>query len=82
MKRVILLSTAACLLLAWAVVGIAGEEKAKVQTLEEIERQHVLDVLDLTGWKVSGDRGAAKVLGLKPTTLAARMKKLGIQRET
>jgi transcriptional regulator with GAF, ATPase, and Fis domain len=37
--------------------------------------------LELTGWQVSGERGAAKLLGLKPTTLAARMKKLDIQRK-
>jgi hypothetical protein len=37
-------------------------------------------VLDLTGWRVSGEKGAAKVLGLKPTTFEARMKKLKIKR--
>ncbi len=50
-------------------------------TLQEIERAHVLSVLDLTNWRVSGERGAAELLGLKPTTLEARMKKLGIRRE-
>ena len=35
-----------------------------------------------TGWKVSGEKGAAKILGLNATTLEARMKKLGIKRET
>ncbi|MBA5868691.1 MAG: AAA domain-containing protein [Nitrospira sp. CR2.1] len=49
-------------------------------TLEEVERQHIVDVLELTNWRVSGDKGAAAILGLKPTTLEARMKKLGIQR--
>ena len=50
------------------------------QRLEEIERRHIVAVLDGTGWRVSGERGAAKILGLKRTTLEARMKKLGIQR--
>jgi transcriptional regulator with GAF, ATPase, and Fis domain len=52
----------------------------KPLTLEEMERQHILDVLEHTNWRVSGDKGAARILGLNPTTLEARMKKLGIQR--
>ncbi len=53
---------------------------AKTMTLEEMEREHILDVLEQTSWRVSGDKGAAKILGLNPTTLEARMKKLGITR--
>jgi PAS domain S-box-containing protein len=49
-------------------------------TLEEMERQHITDVLEQTNWRVSGDKGAAKILGLNATTLEARMKKLGISR--
>ncbi len=49
-------------------------------TLRELERSHILTVLDLTNWRVSGDAGAAEILGLKPTTLEARMKKLDITR--
>jgi PAS domain S-box-containing protein len=56
----------------------AGE--AKTLTLEEMERQHIVDVLERTNWRVSGEKGAAKILGLNPTTLEARMKKLGIER--
>ncbi len=48
--------------------------------LLEIERQHILAMLERTRWKVSGPGGAAELLGLKPTTLEARMKKLGIVR--
>ncbi|MBI2219407.1 MAG: sigma 54-interacting transcriptional regulator, partial [Candidatus Rokubacteria bacterium] len=55
---------------------------ARVPSLEELERDHIVTVLEMTGWRVSGDRGAAKVLGLRPTTLEARMKKLGITRKT
>jgi PAS domain S-box-containing protein len=49
-------------------------------TLDELERAHILNVLENTGWRVRGDSGAARILGLKPTTLEARMRKLGIQR--
>jgi len=48
--------------------------------IEDVERQHIASVLEETGWRVGGDRGAAKILGLKRTTLEARMTKLGIQR--
>jgi PAS domain S-box-containing protein len=50
------------------------------RTLQEVERTHILEVLGTTGWRVSGNSGAAEILGLKPTTLEARMKKLGIKR--
>ena len=53
---------------------------SRQSTLAELERDYIIQVLELTGWRVSGEQGAAKVLGLKPTTLEARMKKLGIQR--
>ena len=48
--------------------------------LEEIERKHIREVLKRTGWRVRGKNGAANLLGLKPTTLDSRIKKLGIQR--
>jgi formate hydrogenlyase transcriptional activator len=52
-----------------------------LRSLEDVEREHIVSVLAQTGWRVSGDRGAARILGLKRTTLEARMKKLGIQRQ-
>jgi len=48
--------------------------------LEELERSHILKVLEMTGWRISGQRGAAKILDIKPTTLRSRMEKLGIKR--
>ena len=50
--------------------------------LEEVEKEHIIGTLRKMNWKVSGDNGAARILGLNPTTLEARMKKLGIRRET
>jgi formate hydrogenlyase transcriptional activator len=49
-------------------------------TLDDVQRAHIIDTLERTGWQVSGARGAAKLLGMKPTTLESRMKKLGISR--
>ena len=51
-----------------------------LQKLEEVEKNHITEVLKQLNWKVSGEKGAAKFLGLNPTTLEARMKKLGIKR--
>ncbi len=50
------------------------------ETLEELEKQHIIKVLEKTNWQVSGEKGAAKILGIKRTTLEARMKKLNIQK--
>jgi PAS domain S-box-containing protein len=64
----------------WMPKGADGPKPAQFATLEETERAHILEVLCFTQWRVSGDKGAAAILGLKPTTLEARMKKLGIVR--
>jgi transcriptional regulator with GAF, ATPase, and Fis domain len=48
--------------------------------LTVVERTHILQVLEQTGWRVRGARGAAARLGLKPTTLESRLKKLGLTR--
>jgi formate hydrogenlyase transcriptional activator len=50
------------------------------QTLEAVEKQHILTVLKQTGGVIEGLHGAAKILNLHPNTLRSRMKKLGIQR--
>jgi formate hydrogenlyase transcriptional activator len=55
-------------------------ERDAAQTLQDMERRHILAVLEKTGWRLSGDGGAAEVLGLKRTTLRAKMKRLGIKR--
>jgi formate hydrogenlyase transcriptional activator len=49
-------------------------------TLEEAERQHILRALRQTEWRIAGPRGAATLLGMKRTTLQARIRKLGIRR--
>jgi PAS domain S-box-containing protein len=55
----------------------AGKRSLK---LHDVEKEHILSVLDSAGWRIRGASGAAHVLGLKPTTLEARMAKLGIVR--
>jgi Transcriptional regulator containing GAF, AAA-type ATPase, and DNA binding domains len=50
-------------------------------SLEEVERQHIVAVLRETNWRIEGERGAAKLLNLQPSTLRSRMQKLGIVRQ-
>jgi transcriptional regulator with GAF, ATPase, and Fis domain len=54
---------------------------SKMKTIDEIQRDHVMSVLKLCNERISGHGGAAEVLNLPPSTLTARMKKLGIQRK-
>jgi PAS domain S-box-containing protein len=49
-------------------------------SLDEVERRHIVDILRATAWRVEGSGGAAERLGVNPSTLRSRMKKLGISR--
>ena len=60
-----------------AVAHPAGKRSLK---LSDVEREHIQSVLDSAGWRIRGAAGAAALLGLKPTTLEARMAKLGLAR--
>jgi PAS domain S-box-containing protein len=51
-------------------------------SLEAVERNYILAVLQQTGWVIHGPRGAAKLLGLHPNTLRNRLKKLGVTRSS
>ncbi len=53
---------------------------SSISTLEEAERQHILRALKQTQWRIAGPKGAALLLGMKRTTLQARMRKLRIRR--
>jgi chemotaxis protein methyltransferase CheR len=52
--------------------------KTAKKTLEAVERDYIVRVLEQTHWKVSGKNGASEILGLNRSTLRARMRKLGI----
>jgi len=51
------------------------------QTLAEVEKAYILKILEKTGWKIEGPKGAANILGLPPSTLRDRIKKLAISRD-
>jgi PAS domain S-box-containing protein len=58
----------------------AETPSAPSKTLEEMEREYIVAVLDGTGWRIEGQHGAARILGLHPSTLRTRMAKLKVQK--
>jgi PAS domain S-box-containing protein len=67
-------------LAAWPPEALAAEHPGAIEPLGESMRRHVLAMLEHHHWRIEGQRGAARALGLHPNTLRSRMKKLGIQR--
>ena len=65
----------------WPLENVASSHRSRVPTIGELEAEHITKILELTGWRVRGQKGAAKILGIKPTTLESKMKKLGIMRK-
>jgi PAS domain S-box-containing protein len=63
-----------------ALPEVSDSPGVKSMALADVEREHILHALQLTGWRVRGKNGAAEILRLKPTTLESRMAKLGLQR--
>lgn len=62
------------------IPGSPPPETSSAESLETVERNHILAVLQRTNWVIDGSAGAGKVLNLHPNTLRSRMKKLGIRR--
>ncbi len=62
------------------VESMPKPQSARPLSLADVEAQHIRTVLNETGWRIDGPRGAAKVLGLHPNTLRSRMSRLGIRR--
>jgi formate hydrogenlyase transcriptional activator len=55
-------------------------EFSAIETLENVERHHIIRALNETNWVIHGKKGAAEILGINPSTLRSRMEKLGIKR--
>lgn len=60
--------------------GDAGNETPSLDTLERVERVHILRALAETNWVIHGKKGAAAILGINPSTLRSRMEKLDIKK--
>jgi formate hydrogenlyase transcriptional activator len=63
-----------------AIAAAPNASSAPIATLEDADRQHILRALRQTNWRIAGPQGAATLLGMKRTTLQARIRKLGIKR--
>jgi transcriptional regulator with GAF, ATPase, and Fis domain len=80
-ERAMIISKGNRLLLGdWMPQNGSSNGKSHFSTLEESEKHHILEALEKTDWRVSGEKGAAKILGLNSKTLESRMKKLKIER--
>ena len=60
--------------------GASNPTASHIATLDEAERSHILKALEATSWRIAGEQGAAKILGVPSTTLRSRMEKLGINK--
>ncbi len=60
--------------------GLEQRGSAALQPLAAMEKTHIIRVLEHTGWRISGEQGAAAILEMHPNTLRSRMSKLGIRR--
>ena len=63
-----------------AASDFSPKQRSQPLSLKEVERRHVLSVLEQTDWVIDGQNGAARTLNVHPNTLRSRLKKLGIQR--
>lgn len=81
-QRAMILSPGCTLVLAEALRGAEPAEDAASASLslQEVERAHILSVMEQCRWKLKGKGNAADRLGLHPSTLRSRMDKLGVER--
>ncbi|MEA3277768.1 MAG: helix-turn-helix domain-containing protein [Pseudomonadota bacterium] len=79
-ERAMILARGPTLHVSLGRIQTPAPAKAPAGTLQATERRHILQVLEQTRWRIRGPGGAAEVLGIKPTTLESRMKKLGLRR--
>jgi formate hydrogenlyase transcriptional activator len=80
-ERAVITSPGPVLRLAdWPEIEVLQAKEGPLKGLEAMEREHILKALEETGWKLDGKNGAASLLGLHPSTLRFRLKKLGIKR--
>ncbi|MDX1515257.1 MAG: sigma 54-interacting transcriptional regulator [Woeseiaceae bacterium] len=81
-QRALISSSGPVLDLGHSLAGRAGDDfsDSGLYDLRAVEREHITTTLEECRWKISGQRGAAAALGVPPSTLRSKMKKLGIER--
>ncbi|MEF9477904.1 hypothetical protein OWR28_09525 [Chryseobacterium sp. 1B4] len=57
------------------------DQDFQVKTLQEFEKEYILKIIKICNGRIFGETGAAKLLGLPPTTLVSKMQKLGIEKK-
>lgn len=78
-ERAVIISSGNSLMIP-QLVSSSSRHSEEILTLDDVQRNHILNTLKNTGWRVSGRNGAAKILDINSKTLEYRMKKLGIHR--
>jgi transcriptional regulator with GAF, ATPase, and Fis domain len=80
-ERAVITTQNSVLRLAEKIVAIqAPDQGGDSLKISDVERGHILKVLEKTDWLIEGSQGAASLLGLNPSTLRSRMQKMGISR--
>ena len=81
-ERAIINTQGSVLQLAEKLMTPLAEDPAKSQnvSLEEVERDYIVRILEERHWKIEGIDGAARILNLNPSTLRGRIRKFGIRR--
>jgi len=79
-ERAVILCTGPVLQLADKLDISSPHMSSPIRTLKETERNQIHKILKETRWRIEGKDGTAAILGLHPSTLRARMHKLGIRR--
>lgn len=83
-ERAVIVSTSEMLNIDQNLFGALSEtalDEDSKMSLEDNEREHIIKILNQTKWKIQGEDGAAKILGINPSTLRSRMDKLGIKKD-
>ncbi len=80
-ERAMILCNGPVLHFSFPVSESVGDGRLALLSLEDVQRKHIIEVLNRTGWRVRGKNGAAEILKVNPSTLESKMKKLGIKRE-
>jgi len=79
-ERSVIVSEGKTLQLDWWMEETASKIPAGSHTLDHVEKDHILSVLERCHWKINGENGAAEILAMHPNTLRSKMKKLDIKR--
>jgi formate hydrogenlyase transcriptional activator len=80
-ERAVVLSHGSEIQIDESLLGLNVSSELTIdETLEDVERSHIINTLEKTNWVIDGKKGAASILNMNPSTLRSRMQKLGIKK--